>query len=58
MNDYLLAGALLVLGLGAVYFGVRNPRGDAWGPAWAYVFGGLMFAVVGLILLADQIGWL
>jgi hypothetical protein len=58
MGDYLLAGVIVLLGIGGLYFGLTTPRGDAWGKQWQYVFGGAIFTVLGLVILASQIGWL
>ena len=58
MGDYALAAIIIALGLASIWFGVTQPRGDAWGKAWQYVFGGAIFTVIGAVFLASTLGWL
>jgi hypothetical protein len=58
VGNYALGTLVLLCGLFAMYFGVRNPRGDAWGPGWKYVLGGVIFAILGVVFIGAEIGWL
>jgi hypothetical protein len=43
--------ALLLLGLGSIYYGIRHPQGDAWAKSGAYIFSGVLFGGIGAIML-------
>jgi len=50
VGDYICPGLFIISGIWAIYFGIKNPKGDQWGSGGYYVFGGLVVTGTGLAL--------